>query len=167
MSLISHKRKVSIVCAMTVLSILLLLFGCSSAGSKTEEKTGETVMQEEAVAAGTDTASRESIQTAVEAGTTTAPGIIEEEYQPNPDYDRYAKVDYLIEDIGAEFTATVSKKADDSEYEVHCMVDNVEQLAVLDKDLAVVSDKTGELGYDAPLIVQKAIDADKWADITK
>lgn len=141
--------------------------GCSSAGSKTEKKTEETVTQKEAVAAGTDISARESIQTAEEAGTAAAPGIIEKEYQPNPDYDRYAKVDYLIEDIGAEFTATVSKKADDSEYEVHCMVDNVEQLVVLDKDLAVVSDKTGELGYDAPLIVQKAIDADKWADITK
>lgn len=142
--------------------LTLLLSGCGSAGTKAEEKPGDAAAQTGAAEAGTP----ESSEPAAEAGTAAVPGIIQEEYLPNPEYDRYAMVEYMIEDIGAEFTATVSKKADDSEYEVHCMVENTEQVVVLDKDLAVVSDKTGNLGYDAPLIVQKAIDEDKWEDIS-
>ena len=152
-----------IIVVLSLVLTFILLSGCRSAGTKAEEKAGDVAAQTGAVEAGT----MESSKPAAEAGTAAVPGIIQEEYQPNPEYDRYAMVEYMIEDIGAEFTATVSKKADDSEYEVHCMVENAEQVVVLDKDLAIVSDKTGNLGYDAPLIVQKAVDEDKWEDISR
>ena len=87
------------------------------------------------------------------------------EYEPNQEYDKFAKVEYVVDDIGAEFTATVSAKEDGSQYEVHCVLEGVEQVVVLDKDLEITSNLTGDLVYDAPLIVQQAIDEDTWTKI--
>jgi hypothetical protein len=104
------------------------------------------------------------------AGGTAAAGTAAgtaEEYAPNREYDKYALVDYTIEDIMAQFTATVSAKEDGSEYELHCMVEGAEQLLVLDGDLNIMSDLTGDIANDAPAIVQKAIDEDKWTVIEK
>ena len=162
-------RKTLVAAALAVGMSITLLSACSNTGTNSEGNTEETLVQEAAETEGSNAASKEQVQAADMAGTSAAaaPGILEEQYQPNPDYDKYAMVDYLVEDIGAQFTATVSKKADDSEYEVHCMLDNVEQIVVLDKNLTVISDKTGNLEYDAPLIVQKAIDEDKWMDVNQ
>ena len=87
------------------------------------------------------------------------------EYSPNKEYDRYTQVYYIVEDIDARFTATVSAMDDGSKYEVHCSIDGEEQIVTLDKDLKVTDDKTGKMSYDAPIIVQKAIDADNWTKI--
>lgn len=87
------------------------------------------------------------------------------EFQPNPEYDKYTLVDYEVEDIAAQFIATVSAKEDGSEYEIHCSLDGEEQIVVLDKDLNIISDKTGAMSYDAPLIVQRAVDANNWISI--
>ena len=87
------------------------------------------------------------------------------EFAPNSDYDKYALVDYEVEDIAAQFVATVSAKADGSAYELHCNMDGEEQVIVLDKDLNIVSDLTGSMAYDAPLVVKKAIDAGIWNNI--
>ena len=162
-------RKTLVAAALAVGMSITLLSACSNTGTNSEGNTEETLVQEAAETEGSNAASKEQVQAADMAGTSAAaaPGILEEQYQPNPDYDKYAMVDYLVEDIGAQFTATVSKKADDSEYEVHCMLDNVEQIVVLDKDHVIISDKTGSLEYDAPLIVQKAIDEDKWMDVNQ
>ena len=163
------KRKYLVVAALAAGMTITMLSACTDTGTNSEGNTGEAVVQEAAESEESDTASKEQSQAADTAGTSAAaaPAILKEQYQPNPDYDKYAMVDYLVEDIGAEFTATVSKKADDSAYEVHCMLDNEEQIIVLDKDLAIISNKTGNLEYDAPLIVKKANDEDKWMDISK
>lgn len=163
------KRKYLVVAALAVGMTITMLSACTDTGTNSEGNTGDAVVQEAAETEKSDTAPKEQSQAADTAGTSaaTAPAILKEQYQPNPDYDKYAMVDYLVEDIGAEFTATVSKKADDSAYEVHCMLDNEEQIIVLDKDLAIISNKTGNLEYDAPLIVKKANDEDKWMDISK
>ena len=89
------------------------------------------------------------------------------EYSPNKEYDRCTQVYYIVEDIDARFTATVSAMDDGSGYEVHCSIDGEEQTVTLDKDLKVTDDKTGNMSYDAPIIVQKAIDADNWTKIEK
>ena len=89
------------------------------------------------------------------------------EFSPNAEYDKYTVVYYIVEDIDARFTATVSAMDDGSEYEVHCSIDGEEQTVTLDKDLKVTDDKTGNMSYDAPIIVQKAIDADNWTKIEK
>lgn len=86
-------------------------------------------------------------------------------YDPNPDYDKYALVEYSIDDIGAEFTATVSADDDDSEYEVHCNLGRTEQVVILDADYSVIYDRTGRMGSDAALIVQKAVEENDWRKI--
>lgn len=92
-------------------------------------------------------------------------GPLPEIYDPNPDYDKYALVEYAIEDIGAEFTATVSAEDDDSEFEVHCTLGRTEQVVILDADCSVVYDQTGEMGSDAALIVQQALEENNWSRI--
>lgn len=92
-------------------------------------------------------------------------GPLPEIYDPNPDYDKYALVEYAIDDIGAEFTATVSADDDDSEYEVHCNLGRTEQVVILDADYSVIYDRTGRMGSDAALIVQKAVEENDWRKI--
>ena len=133
-----------------------VLTGCNAQGQNDalpEEPVQAVTAEEDGTAGGT-------------AAAGTAAGTAEE-YAPNREYDKYALVDYTIEDIMAQFTATVSAKEDGSEYELHCMVEGAEQLLVLDGDLNIVSDQTGDIANDAPAIVQKAIDEDKWTVIEK
>ena len=92
-------------------------------------------------------------------------GRLPEVYDPNPAYDRYALVEYAVDDIGAEFTATVSAEDDGSEYEVHCTLGKTEQIVILDEDYNVIYDRTGSMGDDAPLIVQAAVEEDNWRAI--
>ena len=92
-------------------------------------------------------------------------GRLPEVYDPNPAYDRYALVEYVVDDIGAEFTATVSAEDDGSEYEVHCTLGKTEQIVILDEDYNVIYDRTGSMGDDAPLIVQAAVEEDNWRAI--
>jgi hypothetical protein len=73
-------------------------------------------------------------------------GRLPEVYDPNPAYDRYALVEYAVDDIGAEFTATVSAEDDGSEYEVHCTLGKTEQIVILDEDYNVIYDRTGSMG---------------------
>ena len=133
-----------------------VLTGCNAQGQN--DALPEEPVQ--AVTAGEDGTAGETAAAGTVAGTA-------EEYAPNREYDKYALVDYTIEDIMAQFTATVSAKEDGSEYELHCMVEGAEQLLVLDGDLNIVSDQTGDIANDAPAIVQKAIDEDKWTVIEK
>ncbi|MCR5054715.1 MAG: hypothetical protein K6A69_07725 [Lachnospiraceae bacterium] len=86
------------------------------------------------------------------------------EFDPNSDYDLYTLVDYTIEDIGAEFVATVSKKADGSKYEIHCNFYGDEQLSVYENG-KVTEDKTGFMQTDTPLIVEAAEAQGIWAVI--
>ncbi|MBO6214713.1 MAG: hypothetical protein J6N76_04160 [Lachnospiraceae bacterium] len=84
------------------------------------------------------------------------------EFDPNPEYDVYTLVDYTIEDIGAEFVATVSKMADGSKYEIHCNFYGDEQLAVVENG-AVTEDKTGFMEGDSPKIVEAAEAQGVWS----
>ena len=156
-----HKKRYAPVCGlvMTLVLVSMLAAGCggskpadTGAGQQTEQ---ETVTDAAAPAAATETAAETA------AGADPVPLI----FDPTPGYDKYALVDYMVEDIGAEFTATVSAKEDGSEYEVHCNLDGVEQIVVLDKDHKIVSDKTGNMSYDAPLVVEKAVKEDAWEKI--
>lgn len=147
-----------------ILLVAAVLGGSILAGCNAQEQ-GEPLPEEpvQAVTAGENTEEGTAGGT---AAAETAAGTAEE-YAPNREYDKYALVDYTIEDIMAQFTATVSAKEDGSEYELHCMVEGAEQLLVLDGDLNIVSDQTGDIANDAPAIVQKAIDEDKWTVIEK
>ena len=103
--------------------------------------------------------------TETETAAQTEPEELVAEFEPNTEYDKYTLVYYIVEDIDARFTATVSAMDDGSEYEVRCSVDGEEQTVTLDKDLQITEDKTGNMSYDAPIIVQKAIDADNWTKV--
>ena len=145
-----------------ILVVAAILSGSVLTGCKSQEQSGS--LPEEPVQA--VTAGEDGTAGGTAAAETAAAGTAEE-YAPNREYDKYALVDYTIEDIMAQFTATVSAKEDGSEYELHCMVEGAEQLLVLDGDLNIVSDQTGDIANDAPAIVQKAIDEDKWTVIEK
>ena len=145
-----------------ILVVAAILSGSVLTGCKSQEQSGS--LPEEPVQA--VTAGEDGTAGGTAAAETAAAGT-PEEYAPNREYDKYALVDYTIEDIMAQFTATVSAKEDGSEYELHCMVEGAEQLLVLDGDLNIVSDQTGDIANDAPAIVQKAVDEDKWTVIEK
>lgn len=114
--------------------------------------------------AGPKVTAEQSVQEIV-AETVRRRGRLPEVYDPNPAYDRYALVEYVVDDIGAEFTATVSAEDDGSEYEVHCTLGKTEQIVILDEDYNVIYDRTGSMGDDAPLIVQAAVEEDNWRAI--
>ncbi len=149
---------------LMVLTCLLLAAAFSGCGNQNKEeantKEPAEVSENESEPAETEAAVGEG-ENEAETGELTA------EFEPNTEYDRYALVDYTVEDIEAHFVATVSAREDGSEYELHCNMDGEEQLLVLDKDLNIVSDLTGNMAYDAPLVVQKAIDAGEWVQIAK
>ncbi len=84
-------------------------------------------------------------------------------FEPNTDYELYTIIEYTIESAGATFAATVSKKADNSEYHIHCMFYGDEQVVVVDGDGNVTEDKTGFMETDGPLIVKAAEDTNLWA----
>jgi len=86
------------------------------------------------------------------------------DYEPNSDYDEYTLVEYTIEDAGATFVATVSRKSDKSKYEVHCDFYGDEQVSVLEGD-KVTEDKTGFMETDTPLIVEAAEKQGIWGAI--
>lgn len=114
--------------------------------------------------AGPEVTAEQSVQEIV-AEPVRIRGRLPEVYDPNPAYDRYALVEYVVDDIGAEFTATVSAEDDGSEYEVHCTLGKAEQIVILDEDYNVIYDRTGSMGDDAPLIVQAAVEEDNWRAI--
>ena len=176
-------KKIARKAALIIVSatILTSLSGCGNSGAQSsgtqsttqkaetnaEEVTAETPAGESNAAtepgAAADTATAETTETAAE----TEPTDVTAEFEPNPEYDKYALVPYVVEDIDAHFVATISAKEDGSEYELHCNLDGEEQLIVLDGKLNIVSDKTGNMAYDAPIVVQKAIDANNWTEIEK
>ena len=171
----------SIVCLVTAMSLGALVFtGCGGPRSQNAgEGQSSTVQAEsgntEAKEQINDSSTREIVYFETKAddtGTTAASASGESkeiiaEFDPNAQYDKYALVDYFVEDIAAEFVATVSAKEDGSEYEVHCSIDGEEQVVTLDKDLHIISDQTGNMAFDAPIIVQNAVDAGNWTSINK
>lgn len=160
---------------------MMTLAGCGN--KEAQSAAGPEPAKEEAVAPAeakaeetetpvSETESQAGVTEQADVGTTTtetaAPTEPEElvaEFAPNAEYDKYTLVYYIVEDIDARFTATVSAMDDGSQYEIHCSIDGEEQVVTLDKDLKIIDDHTGNMSYDAPIIVQKAIDADNWTNI--
>ena len=142
--------------------------GGDPAGGAAEELKGQDAAEEdglpEELLISSETEAEREVQEIV-AEPSGRKGPLPEIYDPNPAYDKYALVEYAIDDIGAEFTATVSAEDDDSEFEVHCNLGKAEQVVILDMDYSVVYDRTGEMGSDAPLIVQMAVEEGDWRSI--
>ena len=137
--------------------------GQSSGLEVTDEQLSRLELND-AQPAGPEVTAEQSVQEIV-AEPVRRRGRLPEVYDPNPAYDRYALVEYMVDDIGAEFTATVSAEDDGSEYEVHCTLGKTEQIVILDEDYNVIYDRTGSMGDDAPLIVQAAVEEDNWRAI--
>ncbi len=159
--------KKKVVATIVTLMMAASLAACGSSSSTTTATSTAAASSSAAAEETTEEATSEAAEeTAAESTAAEADfGDLEAEYEPNADYDKYTLVDYTIEDIDAQFIATVSAKEDGSEYEVHCNFYGDEQVAVVDGDGNVISDKTGFMETDAPIIVQNAIDADNWATI--
>lgn len=135
--------------------------GC---GSNSKEST-ETPTAETTTEATTET-KEETTQTA--EATEDVKFDVEAEYEPNADYDKYTVFEYTIESAGATFAVTLSSTEDESKMEIHCNFYGDEQLVVAEKDgdtYKVVSDKTGFMETDTPMICQAGIDNNKWAPI--
>jgi hypothetical protein len=76
------------------------------------------------------------------------------EYDPNTSYDKYTVIDYYIEDADATVRATVSAKADDSEYYLEYSFYGDDQLVICDHDGNVSEDKTGFMAGTTPDMIQ-------------
>lgn len=149
------KRVFSVLMAMAL--CVSSLVGCG-AGSKTETKpeaAAETTAEPEVSPAAT---CEESEFDAIKDQ------YGDEVYAPQEGYDVYTVFEYTIESAGATFAATVSKKADDSEYYLHFNFYGDEQIAVWNGE-EVIEDKTGFMQTDTPLIVEAAEAYGKWAPI--
>ncbi|MBQ7430847.1 MAG: hypothetical protein IJV29_14490 [Butyrivibrio sp.] len=85
-------------------------------------------------------------------------------FEADANYDEYTIVEYTIESAGATFAATVSRKSDKSEYQVHCMFYGDEQLSVWNGK-EVTEDKTGFMETDTPLIVEAAEAQGIWVSV--
>lgn len=139
-----------LVAAMT--GVMLTGCGGSDSSDSSAEKTEEAAESEEETEETT-----EAVDVEAETGLTA-------EYDANADYDEWTLVEYTIEDVGATFTATVSRMSDKSKYEVHCNFYGDEQVSVLEGD-EVTEDKTGFMETDTPLIVEAAEEQGIWATI--
>ncbi len=157
----NHTKRHFSVYGLVIALVIAAISAVGCGGSKpTDNTAGQQAAQEAASeAAVPETTVETETETAAEAETVPLT------FDPNPEYDKYALVDYMVEDIAAEFTATVSAKEDGSEYEIHCNLEGEEQIVILDKDYKIVSDKTGHMSYDAPLVVEKAVEENKWTKI--
>lgn len=145
----------------------IVLSGCGNTGTQTAAPEQQEAVQTSQEAAVEETEVETDVPATTEAVASETAGELKAEFAPNEQYDKYTLIDYTVEDIAAQFVATVSAKEDGSEYEVHCNLDGEEELVVLDKDLNIVSDKNDAMSYDAPIIVKMAIDADNWTAIEK
>ena len=152
---------------------IISVCGCGNSGVQPAEdgkKEGTVTSQEPAQGEPDDqtevasSAGTSAVGTEIAQQKEEEPRELVAEFEPNTDFDKYSLVYYIIEDIDARFVATVSARDDGSEYEVHCRIDGEEEAVTLDKDLSVTSDLTENMSYDAPLIVQKAIDAGDWTE---
>jgi len=132
-----------------------MLVGCGSSASEEAQTT-----QTEATA--DDSAADTAVDTSVFDDLKDQYGA--DVFDPDTNYDEYAIIEYTIEDAGATFAVTVSKKSDNSEYQIHCMFYGDEQVAVYNGS-EVTEDKTGFMGKDTPLICQAAEDNGVWLPI--
>lgn len=148
--------KKKVITAMMVMTILAgVLAGCGS--SKTESKNDVSV-----------TASADT-ETAAEESTPDFGGLVAD-YEPNPNYDKYAITTYTWEDLEQTAVIMVSAMEDESKFECHFTFFDDEQLAELTYDGAaftVVSDKTGFVTKEVPVICQELVDAGVWSAIQK
>ena len=151
------RKKISLL--LVLILGMMALGGCGNKTAKPASGSEQTKKEADATV--------ETQTTVTETDVATEPGEPVAEFDPNAEYDKYTLVYYIVEDIDARFTATVSAMDDGSKYEVRCNIDGEEQLVTLDKDLKITDDKTGNMSYDAPIIVQKAIDADNWTKIER
>lgn len=137
---------------LTAVMVSGIVAGCGGADSSA------------AAASSAAEAASSAVEEAAEAAEAVTPdfGDLEGEYDPEAGYDEYTLTEYTIEDAGATFVATVSRKADKSAYYVHCNFYGDEQAVELDGDLNVLSDKTGFMETDSPLIVQQAESENNW-----
>ena len=140
------KKKLMSVLMVGVMSAALLA-GCGSSSSST---TTETAAEAVSVDTSVLDALREQYGSDV--------------FDADSSYDEYTIVEYTIESAGATFAATVSRKSDKSEYQVHCMVYGDEQLTVWNGK-EVTDDKTGFMETDTPLIVEAAEAQNIWVPI--
>ncbi|MCR4904225.1 MAG: hypothetical protein K6A23_15310 [Butyrivibrio sp.] len=117
---------------------------------------------------GSSSSSTETAAVEVSVDTSVLDGLREtygsDVFEADSNYDEYTIVEYTIEDAGATFAATVSRKSDKSEYQVHCMFYGDEQLTVWNGK-EVTEDKTGFMQTDTPLIVEAAEAQNIWVPI--
>lgn len=139
------KRLLSVLMAGVMSAALLT--GCGS-GSSTQE--AETAVEAVSVDTSVLDALREKYGSDV--------------FEADANYDEYTIVEYTIESAGATFAATVSRKSDKSEYQVHCMFYGDEQVSVWNGK-EVTEDKTGFMETDTPLIVEAAEAQGIWVPV--
>ena len=151
------KKVLGIVLATAMCASLMVGCGGSSeSASNTDNKetTAEATPATEEAAAEVDTAVIDELKEKYGADV----------FEANADYDVYTVVEYTIENAGATFAATVSKKSDNSEYYIQCLFYGDEQVVKFDGE-KVTEDKTGFMETDTPFIVEAAEAQNVWVPI--
>lgn len=151
------KKRLLTALMATVMTIGLLA-GCGSSSKESASKESTEVASE---AESTDTEATADASAFDELKETYGDDV----FEPNEDYDEYTIIEYTIEDAGATFAATVSKKSDGSEYYIQCMFYGDEQQVVITGDDEITFDKTGFMETDSPAIVDAAEEAGTWVAI--
>ena len=143
---IMKKKIVALLMAAAMVSVVFT--GC---GGGNDEGGSEPAATEES---GGDDAAASDLPTELETDLTG-------EYDP-----KYTLTEYTIEAAGATFVATVSANEDDTAFEIHCNFYGDEQLVEIEKDgdeYSIISDKTGFMETDSPLIIDQCLSEDNWA----
>ncbi|MCR5396911.1 MAG: hypothetical protein K6E64_05520 [Lachnospiraceae bacterium] len=148
------KRLLGLMMAAVMTAGLLVGCGSSSSDSSSDSASTETTESTESTEATADASAFDDLKATYG----------DDVFEADSNYDEYTIIEYTIEDAGATFAATVSRKSDKSEYHVHCMFYGDEQVVVV-KDGTVTEDKTGFMETDGPLIVEAAEAANTWVAI--
>ena len=156
------KKKV-LVAVLAAGMVVTMFSGCGSSASNSGSAASETKTESTDTKEADDSAAEADEAEEAAGGDIDSLGL-KADFDPNPDYDEYTLVEYTIEDANATFVATVSRKSDKSQYEIHCNFYGDEQLVVV-KDGEVTEDKTGFMKTDSPMIVDAAEEQGVWAPI--
>jgi hypothetical protein len=90
------------------------------------------------------------------------------DYEPNPDYDKYAITEYTYEDLGETCVVLVCANEEETQFYCHFTFFGDEQIAEVSFDggsYNVDYDKTGFVSKEVPVICQELVEAGVWAPI--
>ncbi len=137
----------------------LLLIALTGCGASTSAEQTQQAEQTSAV--------EESLQNTVSLSEADLP--VQPEYGPNPEYDTYTTISYVVEDLGQTLNVTISARKDYSQFEIMCTFFDDTQRVLVNydgTDYTITEDRTGFMSALAPDMVKQAMDQDLWLPVS-